>query len=474
MTVQELKIIINDLAKDYYYIAPILYNMHFVASKKIPTIGVDRYGRGIYNPDFISSCEPNQIKGVLLHEVMHVVLKHIQRFVKFKNYNSFKELVKDKDPETQKDFRLFNVAADGFINDNILNTTNYDLPDGGVTMFQLAMRIGTTTEAIREMSTEEVFTLLKQSEKNNYSKSGNSGENQNKSSSSQQNKNNESGGENSAEQESGGSSLNDLEKEVEIAKVYSDKNIKNEGKIDEEIKEAIYKIDKAMDSDNKNSLCIDNNEAGTESAHEDARIKEALTSYNMNFKRLLYKFTEKVAGKNEKHKSWRRPSRKYRDIYPISQGRTRTKKKDFIFSIDVSGSMNEDKITAVVSIIKDYTAHNNLDTKYMFFSTYSSKIYNFTNIDEFKKNLSENFGGGTSYRAALNLDNNPNVSHNGMVIISDMDFSMDEEVKAINKVVNDNFLFIDITPNTEKEYNNCENPIINEYRNTEHYVILPN
>jgi len=63
-----------------------------------------------YNPDFISGLTQNELKAVLIHESLHVLLHHITRAAHF-DYN----------------MRNFNITADLAINCNIVN-----LPDGAL------------------------------------------------------------------------------------------------------------------------------------------------------------------------------------------------------------------------------------------------------------------------------------------------------------------------------------------------------
>ena len=79
------------------------------------TNGVDKkYGR-----EFISKLTDAELRGLILHENLHVVLKHIPRFKK----------------EFKDNAQAINVATDYAVNDVIMNLKDRDLchlPEGGL------------------------------------------------------------------------------------------------------------------------------------------------------------------------------------------------------------------------------------------------------------------------------------------------------------------------------------------------------
>lgn len=77
-----------------------------------PTMAVDLEGNLYYNPDFVNSLDDEQMTGVLVHEIMHLVLMHMTR---------------GKD----WDRMIGNIACDIAVNE-ILKDNNFVLPDGAI------------------------------------------------------------------------------------------------------------------------------------------------------------------------------------------------------------------------------------------------------------------------------------------------------------------------------------------------------
>jgi predicted metal-dependent peptidase len=95
---------------------------------KVPTAATD--GMTIFvNPDFFAKMSIAQQEGVLLHEVLHAAMLHVQR----RN--------KSRDP------MLWNIAADIVVNGIVLSE-GYELPEGGV-----------IDRALEHFSVEEVYEL---------------------------------------------------------------------------------------------------------------------------------------------------------------------------------------------------------------------------------------------------------------------------------------------------------------------------
>ncbi len=95
----------------------------------LPTAATD--GRSIFvNPGFFDPLTLPQRDGLLLHEVLHAALHHVQR-------------------RASRDPRLWNIAADIVVNGIILDTGLYSLPEGGV-----------IDASLQIYAVEEVYELL--------------------------------------------------------------------------------------------------------------------------------------------------------------------------------------------------------------------------------------------------------------------------------------------------------------------------
>jgi len=94
------------------FFAYLIMNMTFIEKEDIETIGVDALGNCYYSPKFIEEISENELKGVLAHEVLHLVLEHLSR---------------------SKDLQhlLYNVASDLCVNDMLLEN-GFDLYSKGL------------------------------------------------------------------------------------------------------------------------------------------------------------------------------------------------------------------------------------------------------------------------------------------------------------------------------------------------------
>src|SRR5574343_1663549 len=64
-----------------------------IKSEKVPTMGVDIHGNFYYNEKFVERLSDNQLKAVLMHEILHLAYQHPMR-------------------TSERDLDLWNIAAD--------------------------------------------------------------------------------------------------------------------------------------------------------------------------------------------------------------------------------------------------------------------------------------------------------------------------------------------------------------------------
>lgn len=72
----------------------------------IPTMGVNAFGEVTYNPQFVEKLEESDLRFVLLHELMHVILGHC--------YRCPDKFIKE----------IWNIAVDAVVNDILVNKEN--------------------------------------------------------------------------------------------------------------------------------------------------------------------------------------------------------------------------------------------------------------------------------------------------------------------------------------------------------------
>jgi predicted metal-dependent peptidase len=127
---------IENINAEWYYSAPFLseflLRFKYVKTDKMPTFGIgfDKSFILYYNETFMDSLTNNQLKGVLVHEIMHIIYIHTVRF----------ETIMRRDDDSahniavQEHMRIYNYAADTTINERItkdltVNGTRLELPD---------------------------------------------------------------------------------------------------------------------------------------------------------------------------------------------------------------------------------------------------------------------------------------------------------------------------------------------------------
>ena len=81
-----------------------IFSMRPIPVKGFGTLGVDKHWRLAYDPDFIETLSVGELGGVILHELLHLLNKHHDRF----------ELTNDNSKEDISDW---NIATDIAINE---------------------------------------------------------------------------------------------------------------------------------------------------------------------------------------------------------------------------------------------------------------------------------------------------------------------------------------------------------------------
>ncbi|WP_194819973.1 VWA-like domain-containing protein [Nocardia sp. XZ_19_385] len=92
------------------YLATALFALHIVASRRVPTMSVDRYWRCYVSPAFVDSMPVEELAGVLVHEVSHLLRDHHGRGERF---------AREHDLSGPGERLRMNIAADFEINDDI-------------------------------------------------------------------------------------------------------------------------------------------------------------------------------------------------------------------------------------------------------------------------------------------------------------------------------------------------------------------
>ncbi|WP_370414252.1 VWA-like domain-containing protein [Streptomyces fradiae] len=106
------------------YLATALFALRVVESRRVPTMAVDRYWRCYASPGFVARTSVDELAGVWVHEVAHLIRDHHGRGDRIARREGFEGRPADR-------LRL-NIAADCEINDDIYGD-GLDTPEGIVT-----------------------------------------------------------------------------------------------------------------------------------------------------------------------------------------------------------------------------------------------------------------------------------------------------------------------------------------------------
>ena len=128
------------------YLSKGLFRLTFVETDEVETMAVDEFWRSYYNPAFVSGLPRRLLAGVLLHELLHLLRCHHDRFLAVLNSEAI-----DRALASSLHFR-WNVAGDLEINDSTLFNGVVGLPEGALFPARLWLK--------NDLFAEEYFRLL--------------------------------------------------------------------------------------------------------------------------------------------------------------------------------------------------------------------------------------------------------------------------------------------------------------------------
>lgn len=135
---------IQEVVFKYNAYAPIISSFRIVYSDMLPTMGVDKYARLMINPNFVMENE-SYIKGVIIHEVLHVFFGHTS--------DTRTKLAYTEDAEHNK---IANIAEDCAINQFI----SEQLPEGAVLPETLRKMLNIEKQVEYNKSAEYYYDLI--------------------------------------------------------------------------------------------------------------------------------------------------------------------------------------------------------------------------------------------------------------------------------------------------------------------------
>ena len=124
------------------FIASLLFKVRVVATEKVQTAGVDKYGVMYINPDVFLSLPEEKRVFLVAHETLHIAFLHAMRV-------------------GNRDGFLWNIAADGIVN-YLLELNNIKPMDTSVTLEKIheLIKKKESLEKLKRMSVEEIYKLL--------------------------------------------------------------------------------------------------------------------------------------------------------------------------------------------------------------------------------------------------------------------------------------------------------------------------
>jgi predicted metal-dependent peptidase len=146
VTPRELITHFRMMAHQYFpYLSPYVYSLVPVERPGLGTMAVDMQGRMYFDPDFAQSITLNEGAYVVLHEAVHLILRHCHRA----------ESIIGQNP-TAQDRRGYNIAGD-LVGWEFLEAIAHHAPEGGVTFDALKKDY---PELQRNMLPGEIYAIL--------------------------------------------------------------------------------------------------------------------------------------------------------------------------------------------------------------------------------------------------------------------------------------------------------------------------
>ncbi|MEU7750590.1 VWA-like domain-containing protein [Micromonospora sp. NPDC049101] len=118
------------------YLATALFALHPVASRRVPTMAVDRHWRCYVSPTFVDRTPLEELAGVWVHEVSHLLRDH---------HGRGDRVARDRGLGGPGERLRMNIAADCEINDDVFGD-GLTMPEGAVEPTSLGLRPGELME----------------------------------------------------------------------------------------------------------------------------------------------------------------------------------------------------------------------------------------------------------------------------------------------------------------------------------------
>ena len=325
----------------------------------------------IYNPKFVEELPLDQLKGVIVHEIMHCVLDHTSR----RDY---------------RDHDYWNCAADFAINPILLDA-GFKLPDPLV------------DPAFRGMTAEQIYPIIAKKKKGNDDGKGDpddgKGDSQKSKDNQPKSQKNQSKGNSQCQDPGGCGGVHDpVNKQGKILT----KSEKDELSAD-------WKIATAQAQ--QQAKAIGSMPAGLE------RFINELFETKVDWKAILREFIEKIA-KNDY--SWRFPNKRYAHLGMYLPSLFSEELGTIIIGVDTSGSVGKRELdqfaSEITSVLHDFPK---LEVEVVYCDTRVTNTENFR-FEDLPLTLHAKGGGGTRFTPVFNWVKDNDIQPKCLIYFSDM------------------------------------------------------
>jgi predicted metal-dependent peptidase len=299
--------------------------LKFIEENKIETCAIDKNGNFYYNSKFVESLTKEQLRGVVLHELLHCVFFHLHRL-------------------GHRDRMIWNYATDSVINYIIINE-GLELPEMAIrpSRYDGSLKIFGKTFSVKNKSAEKFYNEIYEDMKKNMN---------------DQNKNGESGDGDS----------NDGMKNFDEHK-YVGKESKEDSKSNQQKNKNLSEQDWKRIITNAKVSNINQKSKGYESGEMD-RLIDDISDPKINWQSKLRQI---LKGHIPYDYTFTRRNRKTHHLPDTYLPAIEKDKIEVLVNIDTSGSVGKEELTAFVSeVIGIRNAYQNLKLIILYSDT---KVY---------------------------------------------------------------------------------------------------
>ena len=376
----------------------LLMHMGYALSEEFKTAATDA-NKIYFNPDFLSKLSDSELDFVLMHEVLHVALKHCFRR-------------EDRDQEG------FNIACDIVVNSTILGSKGGDLSSISLRGYGPLIHLTPDGKEGRDFTAEQVYAMLpaELKEKKIGTKRGKKGEPK------PGDEDRDGGGEDGQ----GKGKPNDEEKDGFSGKNFDDHSKWKMAQEDKRLKDLWDK--RLVDAAEAISIRDPSNDRGSLPAFA-RRILNELKNPQTDWRTLLNDFVQEEICDY----SFSPPDRRFSDspfLLPDFNEKD-FEISDILFMIDTSGSMSDAMITQAYSEVKGAIDQfgGKLEGWLGFFDAVVVPPVPFSNVDELKV-IRPVGGGGTSFRVIFDYVRKMEKKPVSIIILTDGYAPFPKEEKA--------------------------------------------